>query len=303
MNDTLSTLRGLEGHLKSRLLGQDRPLEAITGLLSRSMLGMRYPGKPVASMLLAGGTGTGKTQSVLLFTDYLFGDAVGKLVQFDCSELMNMSALERLIGNRVGERGLFGYHFDRSGGSGTILFDEVEKAHPLVLDILLQILGCGRFSLGTGETLDLSNYVVAATTNLGSQVLLESETEDDETLRSRVAEAVQGEMRPELVARFELHCVFNAIGHSQSRQIAALHLARALGIINGLGHRIQAGPGVLGHVRAQGYDRKYGVRPMENAAMQILGDVVKQALFKNGGKPVCGTVHYSPQENRCFLEG
>src|SRR5689334_6026520 len=151
MNDLISTLQGLEAHLKSQLLGQDRPLEAISGLLSRALLGMRYPGKPVASMLLAGGTGTGKTQSVLLATERLFGSQE-KLIRFDMSEFMVQDSVERLIGRNVGDRGLMGYHVDRTGGSGVLLFDEVEKAHPLVLDILLQILSAGRFSLASGET-------------------------------------------------------------------------------------------------------------------------------------------------------
>ena len=178
--ELLARLRTLKGFLRSNILGQDEPIREIVSLLQRSFCNLRFRGRPLASMLLLGPTGVGKTETALLFTQHLFAREE-KLVRFDMSEFMNQRALGILVGSRVGERGLFGHYYDRSQGSGTLLFDEIEKAHPLVMDIFLQILSAGRFTLASGETLDLSNYVVVATSNIGSRMLMESRSTDRET--------------------------------------------------------------------------------------------------------------------------
>src|SRR5215472_1105542 len=195
----LSRLRTLEGFLRSSILGQDEPLSKIVALLRRSFCNLRFSGRPMASMLFLGPTGVGKTETALLFTQHLFGRDE-KLVRFDMSEFMSPSALRILVGDRVGERGLFGHYYDRSRGSGTLLFDEIEKAHPLVMDIFLQILSAGRFTLATGETLDLSNYVVVATTNIGSRMLMASRSTDRETLVQRYIDFLVMRMRLSVLA-------------------------------------------------------------------------------------------------------
>src|SRR6266404_255647 len=211
-SDLVSRLNTLGDVLRANILGQDEVLSDIVALLQRSFRGLRYTGRPIASMLFLGPTGVGKTESALLFTEHLFGSQE-KLVRLDMSEFMNQSALGVLVGDRVGERGLFGHYFNRSGGSGTLLFDEIEKSHPLVMDIFLQILSAGRFTLATGETLDLSNYVVVATTNVGSRMLMESRSTDRETIERRAIQAGTQEMRPETFARFDRHYVFSKLSY------------------------------------------------------------------------------------------
>jgi ATP-dependent Clp protease ATP-binding subunit ClpA len=298
--DLLSRLNTLGDYLGANILGQDAVIAGIVGLLRRAFCGLRFPDRPVASMLFLGGTGTGKTASCLLFTEHLFGSKE-KLVRLDMSELMNQSALDLLVGNRVGERGLFGHYFDRSGGSGTLLFDEIEKAHPLVMDIFLQILSAGRFTLATGETLDLSNYVVVATSNIGSRMLLESRSTDRETLERRTIQAGTNEMRPETLARFDLHAVFGKLDFLTLRRIGDLHTQKALSIINGQGHEITVEPGVIEFVQREGYSERFGARPMQNSAMRILGDVVATELLRNGGYPVSGTIRHDKRSNKCSL--
>jgi ATP-dependent Clp protease ATP-binding subunit ClpA len=217
------------------------------------------------------------------------------------SEFMNQSALSILVGDRVGERGFFGHYYDRSGGSGTLLFDELEKAHPLVMDIFLQILSAGRFTLASGETLDLSNYVVVATTNIGSRMLMESGSTDRETLVRRTLQAGTQDLRPETFARFELHCVFNKLGYEILKDIAAIHLKKSLSLIDGQGHSITIEPGVLEYVQREGYSEKFGARPMQNAAMRILGDVIAQAMLCAHGRPIQGTISYDRRLNKCSL--
>jgi ATP-dependent Clp protease ATP-binding subunit ClpB len=223
------------------------------------------------------------------------------LVCLDLSEYKTPASLERLIGNGVPSgRGTLGNGVSRTDGGGTLLFDEMEKAHPDVIDVLLQILSAARVSLATGEALDLSGYVVAATTNLGAEVLLESETLDSETIRARVLTAVQLALRPELVARFPLKVVFNAFDYESSYRIAELHAQECLKVSCGLGHRVDVTPGVIEHIRRQGYDRVYGVRPLRDKAMEVLGDAMADLALATD-RPVEGTVVYDPENDRCML--
>jgi ATP-dependent Clp protease ATP-binding subunit ClpA len=187
--------------LSANILGQDEVLSDIESLLRGSFCKLRFPEQPVASMLFLGATGVGKTETVNLFTEHLFG-AAEKLVRFDMSEFMTVDSINILRGQNQNERGVFGYYYDRSQKSGTLLFDEIEKAHPLILDVFLQILSAGRFTVATGETLDLRNYVVVATSNIGSRMLMESRSTDRATLVRRTSQAATQDLRPETFGRF-----------------------------------------------------------------------------------------------------
>lgn len=189
-------------------------------------------------MLLLGPTGVGKTETCNLFTEHLFGSSE-KLIRLDMSEYMTLDSIGVLRGQNVRESGLLGLYVDRSGSAGTLLFDEIEKAHPLILDVYLQILSAGRFTLANGETLDLTSYVVAATTNIGSRMLMESRSTDRETLVRRTLQAGMTEMRPEIYARFDLHCVFNKLDYQTLNQVGQLHVDKCLALVNGLGHRLE----------------------------------------------------------------
>jgi ATP-dependent Clp protease ATP-binding subunit ClpB len=298
--DLVSKLNTLGDYLRSNILGQDEVLNDIVSLLRRSFCKIRFAGRPVASMLFLGGTGTGKTESSLLFTRHLFGSEE-KLVRLDMSEFMNRNAVGVLIGERVGERGLFGHYYDRSKGCGTLLFDEIEKAEDRVLDIFLQILSAGRFTLANGETLDLSNYVVVATSNIGSRMLMESRSTDRETLTRRTLQSATQDIRPETYGRFDLQCVFNKLDYQTLQRVAELHLGKCLEVINSQGHSITCEDGVLDHVRREGYSERFGARPMQNAAMRVLGEIVAAQMLRNGGLPVCGAVGYDRKTNKCFF--
>lgn len=136
--DTREKLNNLRGFLRTNILGQDEVLSDIVALLQRSFCNLRYPGRPIASMLFLGPTGVGKTETARLFTQHLFGEE-SRLVRLDMSEYMVLDSIGILRGQGITERGLFGHYYDRSGRSGTLLFDEIEKAHPLIMDVFLQI--------------------------------------------------------------------------------------------------------------------------------------------------------------------
>ena len=300
MSDSLPKLRSLRNVLESRIIGQREALDDITALLSRALCGCRYPGRPIASMLFLGPTGVGKTETARIFTEHLFGEE-SKLVRLDMSEYMTLYSIDILRGSHQSERGLFGHYYDRSSGSGTLLFDEIEKAHPLIMDLFLQILSAARLTLATGETLDLSNYIVVATSNIGSRMLMESRSIDRETVVRRTLMAGRNEMRPEIFARFDLPCVFNKLDYQILNKIGELHLAKCLGLINDQGHDINCEPGVVEYVQREGYSEHFGARPIENAVMRILGDVVSAEMLKDGGRRVAGSIAYDCPTNRCFL--
>jgi ATP-dependent Clp protease ATP-binding subunit ClpA len=300
MDSLISRLNSLPDLLKANIIGQDKPLEDIVELLQGSMLGMRYKDQPVATMLLLGPTGVGKTSAVLLFNDLLFGNR-SKLIRFNMQDYQVQGSLEKLIGSKVGERGLFGYHYDVSGGSGTILFDEIEKAHPLVLDVLLQVLDCGHFDLATGETLDLTRYVIAGTSNIGGRELMETQSTDYHTVARRVERAATEGFRFEFIARWDLVTAFNKLDHKAQSQIAKLHMGKALAVINGEGHRIEVGEGVLGHIQSKGMSKTKGARSMKKKALAILRKPVAAAMLKNGVGTVTGTIDYDMPNDRCFL--
>ena len=169
------------------------------------------------------------------------------------------------------------------------------------MDVFLQILSAGRFTLATGETLDLTKYVIVATTNIGSRMLMESRSTDRETIERRTIQAGTTDMRPETFARFDIHCVFNKLDYETLRRIGQLHVDKCLSILNDRGHDIRTGIGVVEHVQREGYSERFGARPMQNAAMRVLGDVVCKEMLKNGGNCVSGVIEHERRSNKCSL--
>src|ERR671925_252897 len=167
----LTRLRRLGAYLVENILGQSEVIGELVPMLQNGELGINSEGKPKANFLMLGPPGVGKTEICNLFTDYLSGN--GKLIRFDMSEYQTLDSIYRLIGH-PGEEGLFGRHYDLVEGSGTLLFDEIEKAHENVLDLFLQLLSAARITLGSGRVLDVSGFYVAATSNIGSPLLVGS---------------------------------------------------------------------------------------------------------------------------------
>src|SRR5271157_1990293 len=283
--ELVSPLNTLGDFLGTNILGQDEVLSDIVSLLQRSFCGMRFPGRPIASMFFLGPTGVGKTETVNLFTQHLFGSEE-KLVRLDMSEYMTLDSIGILRGQKQSEPGLFGHYYDRSQRSGTLLFDEIEKAHPLIMDVFLQILSAARFTVATGETLDLSNYVVVATSNIGSRMLMESRSTDRETLIRRTILAGTTDFRPETFARFDLQCVFNKLDYLTLSRIGQFHVDKCLDLIKAQGHSIECEAGLVEYVLREGYSERFGARPMQNAAMRVLGSIVAGEMLKSGGRPV-----------------
>ena len=297
---TIDRLTGLDLYVRGQILGQEEVIAQITPLLQRSFCGIRLPKRPVASMLFLGPTGVGKTETAELLTERIFGSRE-KLVRLDMSEYMTIESIDILRGADMTEDGILGHYYDRTEGSGAILFDEIEKGHRLILDLLLQILSAARFTTAAGRTLDLKGYVVMATSNIGSEMLMESRTRDRETLVRRTLQAAMQDLRPEIYARFDEVCVFNRLSDDVLEQIAKLHLQRALEIVRRQGHDVTLSPGVLEYVLREGWSPEFGARPLQQAALRALGGAIVPMILKGEGRPVCGRVEYDRRRNRCEL--
>src|SRR5207244_2312381 len=188
------------------------------------------------SLLRLGPMGVGKTETVLVTTNQVFGS--GKLFRFDMSEFQNQEALGLLLGARLGEVGYLGGVLER-GSEGSILFDEAEKAHPRVLDILLQLLDAARITVATGQTLDFSGFYIWLTTNIGSAELMSLQHSNDATLERHVLTPTQQALRPEIFARINEKLVFHRLSYEHQLEIAEKFLRREVAGLGQHGHTLE----------------------------------------------------------------
>ncbi len=281
----------LESYLRSKIVGQNDVLKEFCALMDRSISGFRYPDQPIASVLMLGPTGVGKTASAILAAEHLFGkDGLGR---FDMSEYMTVETIDKLLGS-PGHPGIFEIHYESTGCQGFMLFDELEKAHTLILDVLHQILSAGRVTLSGGKTLDLTAYVIAATSNLGGRVLMDSKFADRDTIVDRARREALKVLRPEIFARFELKAVFNKLDYEATDEITRIHVDQCLSIAGDLGHCISITEKAIQSIRAEGYDERFGARPIRNRAMEVIGNAVLKAQNITPGR-ISGLLDYDPK--------
>ena len=276
-SDFLTKLRHLEPHLKANIKGQDHVLPRICSVLQRGELNLAHPNRPKGSFLFVGPTGVGKTEITTCFTDYLFGE--GYLHRFDMSEFQNQSSVGLLLGASSSESGMLGRALDKHG-RGTLLFDEMEKAHPLVLDLFLQILDAGRITLANGETRNLNSYYIVFTSNIGAGEAMRMDSSAFATIERTVLRRVDQVLRPELVARINEKLVFNRLPYAIQREICELMIVREVERLNGLGHNLTVEAATVETLVREGFHRTLGARPMRNTVDSYLQWHVSQALLK-----------------------
>lgn len=272
---THAKLQHLEGHLRKRIRGQDHVIPRIVSVLQRGELGLTKPERPKGSFLFLGPTGVGKTEITLAFTEYLLG--AKRLFRFDMSEYQTQDQLPLLLG----ERGTLALAYEQSR-IGTLLFDEIEKAHPRIMDIFLQILDAARVTIGNGETLDCSGYYVVFTSNIGSADLLNLQHSTAATLERHVLTRAQQSLRPEIFARINEKLVFHRLSYDHQLEIATLLLERELAFQKTLGHELTVDSGVLPFLVRKGFHPKLGARPMRDAVEKFVGDAVATDLLTEG---------------------
>ena len=288
-------LHELESHLRQRIRGQDNVLPRIVSILRRGELGLTKPGRPRGSFLFLGPTGVGKTEVTLAFTGFLMSKE--HLFRFDMSEYQTQESLGLLLGGKLGERGTLGMVYDRSK-IGTLLFDEIEKAHPRVLDVFLQILDAARVTMASGETLELSGFYVVFTSNIGSADLMNLQYSTPATMERHVLTRAQQSMRPELYARITEKLVFNRLSYDHQLEIAQLLLTQELVFLKAKGHELTPDAAVLPFLVRRGFHPKLGARPMRDAVDKLMGDAVAECLLD--ARAACGVLAVDETRN-CLI--
>src|SRR6201996_4955094 len=283
-----SRLHGLETFLRQRIRGQNHVIPRVISILQRGELGLTKPTRPRGSFLFLGPTGVGKTEITLAFTEYLFDKE--RISRFDMSEYQTQESLGLLLGAKLGERGTLGMAFDRSQ-CGTLLFDEIEKAHPRVLDVFLQILEAARVTMASGDTLDFSQYYIVLTSNIGAAEILHVQHSTQATMERHVLTRAQQSLRPEIFARITEKLVFNRLTYDDQLEIAALLLANELKFLKQKGVTLEPTPAVLPFLVRRGYHPRLGARPMRDAVEKLIGDAVAESLLM--GKQTGGSLNVS----------
>jgi ATP-dependent Clp protease ATP-binding subunit ClpB len=268
----------MEGRLRELVIGQEEALETVANAIRRSRAGLSDPKRPIGSFLFLGPTGVGKTETARALAEFLFDDEQA-MVRIDMSEYMEKHAVARLIG---APPGYIGYD---EGGQLTeavrrrpycvILFDEIEKAHPDVFNILLQVLDDGRLTDSKGRTVDFKNTVLIMTSNLGAHLLqaenLSSETAFD-AAREEVMQLLRKSFRPEFLNRVDDIVIFRPLGEEQLVHIVDLRLADLRKLLEPRKITLELTEGARHQLMLTGYDRQYGARPLKRAIQRLIQD-------------------------------
>ena len=273
----------METALHQRVIGQDEAVQMVANAIRRSRSGLADPNRPNGSFLFLGPTGVGKTELAKALAGFLF-DTDEAIIRIDMSEFMEKHSVARLIGAPPGyvgyEEGGYLTEAVRRRPYAVVLLDEVEKAHPEVFGVLLQVLDDGRLTDGQGRTVDFRNTVIIMTSNLGSQLIQEQNGEANySTMKAAVMEIVGQYFRPEFVNRIDEIVVFHPLDKAQIRAIAHLQL-------NYLQRRLQAqnlnltiSDIAIDHLGAAGFDPVYGARPLKRAIQQLVENPLAQAIL------------------------
>ncbi len=281
MSSERKRLTELESHLGQRVIGQEEAVTAVSNAVRRARAGLQDPNRPVGSFIFLGPTGVGKTETARALAAFLFDDERA-MVRIDMSEYMEKHAVARLIG---APPGYVGYE---EGGQLTeavrrrphavVLFDEIEKAHPDVFNVLLQILDDGRLTDAQGRTVDFRNVVIIMTSNIGSQLILEAAGHGDaESVERDVRAQLHAHFRPEFLNRVDDIVVFRPLGQKELRQIVDLQLARVIDLAAELGVTLDVTEEAEDLIAEEGFDPSFGARPLRRAIQRLVQDPL--ALF------------------------
>jgi ATP-dependent Clp protease ATP-binding subunit ClpB len=280
-------LAKLDEELQKRVIGQADAVEAVANAVRRSRAGLSDPNRPIGSFLFLGPTGVGKTETARALAEFLFDDERA-MVRLDMSEYMEKHAVARLIGAPPGYVG-----YDEGGQLteavrrrpySVLLFDEVEKAHPDVFNVLLQLLDDGRLTDSQGRTVDFRNTVVILTSNIGSSVILERTGDDWALVETQVAGMLRQHFRPEFLNRIDDIVVFKPLGEGEIDRIVDLQLARLDAMLAGRKLTLELTPEARHAIGTEGYDPAFGARPLKRAIQRLLVNPLALALLD-------GTIH------------
>jgi ATP-dependent Clp protease ATP-binding subunit ClpC len=292
LQEEADKLLGMEEHLHTRVVGQDRAVEAVAEAVRRARAGLKDPKRPIGSFVFLGPTGVGKTELARALAEFLFDDE-SALVRLDMSEYMEKFSVSRLVGSPPG---YVGYE---EGGQLTeavrrkpysvVLFDEIEKAHPDVFNMLLQILDDGRLTDGKGRTVDFKNAVVVMTSNVGSGMIRQStlgfaksngSAPSHADLEKRLLDELRKAFRPEFLNRIDEIIVFDPLDREQLEQIVGLLLTHVRTLVEGQGMQLEVTEAAKAAIVAEGYDVEFGARPLKRAIQRLIENPLSSELLR-----------------------
>ncbi|NLS12215.1 ATP-dependent chaperone ClpB [Vibrio sp. SM6] len=273
----------MEEVLHNRVIGQKEAVEVVSNAIRRSRAGLSDPNKPIGSFLFLGPTGVGKTELCKTLASFMF-DSEDAMVRIDMSEFMEKHSVARLVGAPPGyvgyEEGGYLTEAVRRKPYSVILLDEVEKAHPDVFNILLQVLDDGRLTDGQGRTVDFRNTVVIMTSNLGSSRIQENfATLDYNGIKAAVMEVVSKHFRPEFLNRVDESVVFHPLGKEHIKSIASIQLARLAKRMEERGYQLEVSEKALELIAEVGFDPVYGARPLKRAIQQSVENPLAKEIL------------------------
>jgi ATP-dependent Clp protease ATP-binding subunit ClpB len=281
----------MEDNLRRRVVGQDDALVAVANAVRRARAGLQDPNRPIGSFIFLGPTGVGKTETARALAEFLFDDEHA-MVRIDMSEFMEKHSVSRLIG---APPGYVGYE---EGGAlteavrrrpyGVVLFDEIEKAHPDVFNVLLQILDDGRLTDGQGRTVDFKNVVLIMTSNIGSQFIVQLGAEDRVELEARVMEALRAAFKPEFLNRVDEVIIFRQLGRAEIGRIVEIQLERVKKLLSERRIELTFTDEAKKLLAEKGYDPHYGARPLKRVIQRMVQDPlavrILEGEFPEGSK-------------------
>jgi len=303
----------MEEFLQRRVVGQHRAVEVVSEAVRRARAGLKDPNRPIGAFMFLGPTGVGKTELTKALAEYLFNDE-NNVVRIDMSEYMEKHAVARLIG---APPGYVGYE---EGGQLTeavrrkpysvILFDEIEKAHPDVFNVLLQVMDDGRLTDAKGRTVDFKNTLIILTSNIGSPIILEArmkgsmgEPVDENTMQERVMDEVRNHFRPEFINRLDDIVFFEALRPEDLRQIVDIQLARLRGMLGERHIMLDLTDDAKEMLGTLGYDPIYGARPLKRVIRKYVENPLATMLLKGSfrdGDHILGVIDPAKPEQLLF---
>ena len=286
-------LMGMEDELHKRVIGQDTAIKSVSKAVRRSRSGLKDPKRPIGSFVFAGPTGVGKTLLAKALAEFMFGDA-DALIQIDMSEYMEKFAISRLIG---APPGYVGYE---EGGQLTekvrrrpysvVLLDEIEKAHPDITNLLLQVLDEGKITDSLGRMIDFRNTIIIMTSNIGSRQIKEfgngigfntmaKKNSIDSESRSIIEKALKKQFSPEFLNRIDETILFKTLNMEDILQIIDLEIKQITKRIDDLGYIAKINKNAKVFIAEQGYDQKNGVRPLKRAIQRLFEDPISELII------------------------
>jgi ATP-dependent Clp protease ATP-binding subunit ClpA len=279
----------MEGELHKRVVGQDEAVKAVSEAVRRARTGLKDPNRPIGSFIFLGPTGVGKTELARALAEFLFGDE-DAMIRIDMSEYMEKHTVSRLIGAPPG------YVGHEEGGQLTeavrrkpysvVLFDEIEKAHPDVFNILLQILDDGRLTDSHGKTVDFKNTVIIMTSNIGARYFQAGYGKEE--LEKLIHEELQRNFRPEFLNRIDEIIIFHGLEKEHMRAIVDLMLEKVRQQLRGQGMELEVTDKAKDYIAQEGYDPQFGARPLRRFIRRQLENEISNMIlkgdFKDGDK-------------------